>query len=72
MSTPYRRLGGRPPDKSISRILDVTPCRLVNILREVTSKNAATFQVTAVTNTSLNVRQSQWRNLSLRTKIPGC
>jgi len=69
MSTPYRRLIGRPQDKSISRILDVTPCRLVNILRYLTSKNGATFLVTAVTDTRLTVHRSQWGNLSLRTKI---
>jgi hypothetical protein len=69
MSTPYRLLVGRLQDKSISRVLDVTPCRLLNILREVTSKNAASLLITAVINTSLTVRQSHWRNLNLRRKI---
>jgi len=45
-----QRLVGRPQDKSISLIQDVTPRRLVNILRYVTSKNGATFLLTAVTN----------------------
>ena len=72
MSTAYRRLDGRPQDKSISLFLDVTPCMLVNILRYVTSKNGPKFLVTAVTNASLTERQSQWGNLSLRKKIPGC
>lgn len=69
VSTPYRHLLGRPQDKSIPRILNVTPCILVNILRAVTSKNVATFITTVVTNTSLTERQIHWRNLSLKLKI---
>ena len=54
MSAPYIILVGIPQDEIICRILDVTPCRLANILRDVTSKKAEIFLINAVKNTSPN------------------
>jgi hypothetical protein len=47
MSSPHRLPLGSSQDKIIARILDVTPCKLVNILRDVKFKNEANFRIIA-------------------------